>query len=41
MYNHLKQEFNYKKFDQNITNFHLDDMLTTGLREFEEANKKG
>ena len=28
------------KFNQNITNIQLDDIFTTGLKEFEEFNKK-
>ena len=39
-YNQLKQEFDYSKFTQNITNIQLDDMFTTGLKEFKEVNKK-
>ena len=38
-YNQLKQEFDKKKFNQNITNIQLDEMFTTGLKEFEEVNK--
>ena len=38
-YNQLKQEFDNIKFNQNITNVHLDDMFTNGLREMEEYNK--
>ena len=41
MYNQLKLEFhNDNKFNQNITNIQLDDMFTTGLKEFEEVNKR-
>ena len=39
-YNQLKQEFDNKKFNQNITNIQLDEMFTTGLKEFKEVNKK-
>ena len=39
-YNQLKQEFDNNKFNQNITNIQLDDMLTTVLKEFEEVSKK-
>ena len=39
-YNQLKQEFDNNKFNQNITNIQLDDMFTTGLKEFKEINKK-
>ena len=35
-----KQEFDNNKFNQNITNIQLDDMFTTGLKEFKEINKK-
>ena len=38
-YNQLKQEFDNNKFNQNITNIHLDDMFTNGLREMKEHNK--
>ena len=38
-YNQLKQEFDNNEFNQNITNIHLDDMLTNGLREMREYNK--
>ena len=37
-YNQLKQEFD-NKFNQNITNIHLDEMFTNGLREMKEYNK--
>ena len=40
IYNQLKQEFDNNKFNQNITNIQLDDMFTTGLKEFKEINKK-
>ena len=39
-YNQLKQEFANIKFNQSFTNIHLDDMFTTGLKEFKEVNKK-
>ena len=39
-YNQLKQEFDNIKFNQNITNIQLDEMFTTGLKEFKEVNKK-
>ena len=39
-YNQLKQEFDNNKFNQNITNIQLDDMLTTGLTEFKKFKKK-
>ena len=38
-YNQLNQEFDNKKFNQNITNIHLDDLFTNGLREMKEYNK--
>ena len=38
-YNQLKQEFDNNKFNQNITNIHLDVMFTNGLREMKEYNK--
>ena len=38
-YNQLKQEFDNNKFNQNITNIHLDDMFTNGLRKMKEYNK--
>ena len=38
-YNQLKQEFDNNKFNQNITNKHLDEMFTNGLREMKEYNK--
>ena len=37
-YHQLKQEFDNNKFNQNITNIQLDDMFTTGLKEFKEIN---
>ena len=39
-YDQLKQEFDNNKFNQNITNIQLDEMFTTGLKEFKEVNKK-
>ena len=33
-----KQEFDNNKFNQNITNIQLDEMFTTGLKEFKETN---
>ena len=39
-YKQLKQEFDNNKFNQNITNIQLDEMFTTGLKEFKEVNKK-
>ena len=38
-YNQLKQEFDNNKFNQNITNIHLDDMFTNGLRKMKKYNK--
>ena len=38
-YNQLKQDFDNNKYNQNITNIHLDDMFTNGLREMKEYNK--
>ena len=38
-YNQLKQEIDNNKFNRNITNIHLDDMFTNGLREMKEYNK--
>ena len=38
-YNQLKQEFDNNKFNQNITNIHLDEMFANGLREMKEYNK--
>ena len=38
-YNQLKQEIDKNKFNQNVTNIHLDDMFTNGLREMKEYNK--
>ena len=39
-YNQWKQEFDNNKFNQNITNKQLDEMFTTGLKQFKEVNKK-
>ena len=39
-YNQLKQELDNNNFNQNITNIQLDEMFTTGLKEFKEVNKK-
>ena len=39
-YNQLKQEFDNYKFNQNITNIQLDEMFTTGQKEFIKINKK-
>ena len=39
-YNQLKQEIDNNKFNQNATNIPLDEMFTTGLKEFKEGNKK-
>ena len=39
-YSQLKQVFDNNKFNQNITNIKLDEMFTTGLKEFKEVNKK-
>ena len=39
-YNQLKQEFDNNKINQNITNIQLDDMFTTGLKEFKEVKKR-
>ena len=39
-YNLLKQEFDNNKFNQNITNIQLDEMFTTGLKEFKEVKKR-
>ena len=39
-FNQLKQKFDNNKFNQNSTNIHLDDMFSTGLKEFREVNKK-
>ena len=38
-YNQLKQEFDNNKFNQNITNIHLNEIFTNGLREMKEYNK--
>ena len=39
-YNQLKLKIDNNKFNQNVTNIQLDEMFTTGLKEFEEFNKK-
>ena len=39
-YNQLKLEIDNNNFNQNTTNIHLDEMFTTGLKEFKELNKK-
>ena len=39
-HNQLKQKFDDNKFNQSITNIHLDDMIATGLKEFNEINNK-
>ena len=39
-YNQLKQEFDDNKLNQSITNIHLDDMIATGLKEYNEINNK-
>ena len=36
----MQLELDNSKFNQNITNIQLDDMFTTGLKEFKEVNKK-
>ena len=38
--NQLKQEFDNNKFNQNITNIHLDDMFTNGLRGVKKLIKR-
>ena len=38
-YNQLKQEIDNNKFNQNVTNIHLDGMFTNGLRKMKEYNK--
>ena len=38
-YNQFQQEFDNNKLNQNITNIHLDEMFTNGLREMKEYNK--
>ena len=38
--NQLKLEVDNNKFNQNITNIQLDEMFTTGLKEFKEVNEK-
>ena len=39
-YNQLKQEFDNSKFNQNFTKIQLDDIFSTGLREFKKVNEK-
>ena len=39
-HNQLKLEVDNNKFNQNITNIQLEEMFTTGLKEFKEVNKK-
>ena len=39
-FNQLKLEIDNNKFNHNITNIQLDDMFTTGLKEFEDVNEK-
>ena len=39
-YSQLKQEFDNYKFNQNIKNIQLDEIFTTGLKDFKEVNKK-
>ena len=39
-YNQLKLEIDNKKFNHNITNIQIDDICTTGLKDFEEINEK-
>ena len=39
-YNQLKQKFDNNYLNQNITNIQLDEMFTTGLKEFKKVNKK-
>ena len=39
-YNQLKLQIDNNKCNQNITNIQLDDMFTSGLKEFEEVNEK-
>ena len=39
-YNQLKLEIDNNKFNQNITNIHLDDILNTGLKDLNEIIKK-
>ena len=38
-YNQFKQEFDNNKFNQNITNIHLDEMFTNGLREMKSNDQ--
>ena len=39
-HNQLKLEVDNIKFNHNITNIQLDEMFTTGVKEFKEVNKK-
>ena len=39
-YNQLKKEIDNNMFNQNITNIQLDEMFTTGIKEFKDVNKK-
>ena len=39
-YNQLTLEIDNNKFNQKITNIHLDDMFNTALKEFKEVNQK-
>ena len=39
-HNQLNLKIDDNKFNQNITNIELDEMFTTGLKEFKEVNKK-
>ena len=39
-YNQLKQDFGENKFNRNITNIQLDDIFTSGPKEFKENKEK-
>ena len=39
-YNQLKLVIDNNRFSQNITNIHLDEMFTSGPKDFKEINKK-
>ena len=39
-YNQLKLEIDNNQFNQNITNIHIADMFTTGLKKLKEIYKK-
>ena len=39
-YNQLKLVIYNNKFNQNITKIHLDEMFTSGLKDFKKINKK-